>query len=77
MDQENKRNIVEEFRTRTDEEFHKVKGCSAHDFEQAVYDYVHAYMEEYAPALPQLYVLCILDIPTSLLPQLKLFFNSS
>lgn len=49
MDQENKRNIVEEFRTRTDEEFHKVKGCSAHDFEQAVYDYVHAYMEEYAP----------------------------
>lgn len=49
MNQNNNRNIVETFRKQTDEEFHKIKGCSARDFEQAVYDYVYSYMEEYAP----------------------------
>ena len=49
MEQENYIGVVESFRQRTDEAFHTINDCTAREFEEAVYNYVNSYMEEYAP----------------------------
>lgn len=49
MDQESVKNVVEDFRKKTKEDFHLVNDCTASDFEEIVYNYISSYIEEYAP----------------------------
>lgn len=49
MEYQKNKDVVADFRKRTEEYFHLVNDCSANDFEESVYNYINSYIEEYSP----------------------------